>query len=172
MRGDVHHGRDNCDGNGYVESSQIDLISSLTLPRFSPGGAGKHTWMSKMYIYISPYIMYMLVWIHKCMNISIYMIIYFLLGSRSPSRRSLSSSSPITHPSLSGEKFSRNIQVFYQPIQPFPTSPPSLSGEKYSYVLEFVTKENTFFNLHSSLSGCSSSSSTLARYTNHSAFAG
>ena len=139
MRGDVHHGRDNCDGNGYVESSQIDLISSLTLPRFSPGGAGKHTWMSKMYIYISPYIMYMLVWIHKCMNISIYMIIYFLLGSRSPSRRSLSSSSPIT--------------------------PPSLSGEKYSYVLEFVTKENTFFNLHSSLSGCSSSSSTLARYT-------
>ena len=104
VRGDVHHGRDNCDGNGYVESSQIDLISSLTLPRFSPGGAGKHTWMSKMYIYISPYIMYMLVWIHKCMNISIYMIIYFLLGSRSPSRRSLSSSSPITHPSLSGEK--------------------------------------------------------------------
>ena len=43
VRGDVHHGRDNCDGNGHVESSQIDPISSLTLPRFPPGRAGKHS---------------------------------------------------------------------------------------------------------------------------------
>ena len=40
--GDVHHGRDDCHGDGHVASSSFHPLCSLALPRLSPWRAGGH----------------------------------------------------------------------------------------------------------------------------------
>ena len=40
MRGDVHHGRDDCHGDRHVASSPLHPLCSLALPRLPPWRAG------------------------------------------------------------------------------------------------------------------------------------